>query len=71
MLENKQELEHKKFGPMTPKEREKFNDLEKRILKMETMFKTIGQVAKWIAIILGFVSAVIGIAVKIAPYFNG
>lgn len=71
MLENKQELEHKKFGPMAPKEREKFNDLEKRVLKMETMFKTTGQVAKWIAIILGFVSAVIGIAVKIAPYFNG
>ena len=64
-MEDKTKVESKKFGPMSVKERDKFNELENRIIKMETTFRTIGNIIKWVGVVAAAISTIIGTLIKL------
>jgi hypothetical protein len=62
--------ESKKFGPMTPKERDKFNELENRIIKIETAFHTIGVILKWTSIVVGIIATIVTLIIRLWPWIS-
>lgn len=66
----KQGVETKKAGPMTVKEREKFNDLENRIIKIETIFHTTGVILKWASLTIGIIATILTLIIRLWPWIS-